>query len=154
MSITRANTYDWKRSVVMAAIPVALGIVYYVIDPSFGPFVLLMFLLSFVLLYYVTVWLRTRARMEITDDDVLRVRRWFAWQEVQPGTVRKVVHVFNGRSPDFKLKRASGPSMYVPTSILEAGHSTLFRWLQQQDGIDYDQGSTKTLDTLRQEALL
>ena len=73
------------------------------------------------------VWADRRAYLRTTAE-VLQVRNVFSTHSVAGADVRRVVHQYNGRSPDFQLVTAKG-RVWVPASRLERGHSTLFTWL-------------------------
>lgn len=82
---------------------------------------------AFWLLVAAFVWVDHRAHMRAVGD-VLEVRNVIGMHEVRGAEVRRVVHQFNGRSPDFQLVTEHG-RVWVPASKLEHGHSTLFTWL-------------------------
>ncbi|MGD7732401.1 hypothetical protein ACQCX5_05485 [Propionibacteriaceae bacterium G57] len=73
------------------------------------------------------VWADRRAFMQATAG-MLRVRNVWRVHELHGEQVRRVVHQYNGRSPDFQLVTDTG-KVWVPASRLERGHSTLFSWL-------------------------
>lgn len=78
--------------------------------------------------YAALVWSDHRAFMRATDD-LLEVRTLRSTHGVLGSQVRRVVHQYNGRSPDFQLVLEDGRKVWVPASRLEKGHSTLFTWL-------------------------
>ncbi len=154
MSITRLNDYDWQRRIVMALVPLILITIFAVFVRTSVVWTVLFFIAIFVALYAVILFLRTRAQLTVADDKRLLIRRYFRTVTVAPDTVVGVKHVFNGRSPDFVIKRRSGLGVYVPTSRIMSGHSTLFAWLNAIDGVSYDAGSEKILSRLEMEGLI
>lgn len=77
--------------------------------------------------YALLVWSDSRAALH-TEGDELIVRNVFGTHRVPGREVTRVVHQYNGRSPDFQLITPAG-KVWVPCSRLERGHSTLFTWL-------------------------
>lgn len=114
----------WK--LVLAAVP---GVVLLVIGLLMGGSNWSLGLVGVVfwLCVAAVVWADRRAFLRTTGD-VLQVRNVVGMHAVAGAEVQRVVHQFNGRSPDFQLVTAAG-RVWVPTSRLERGHSTLFTWL-------------------------
>lgn len=73
------------------------------------------------------VWTDHRAYLR-TEADLLITRNVIKQHSVRGADVTRVVHQYNGRSPDFQLVTSQG-RVWVPTSKLVRGHSTLFTWL-------------------------
>lgn len=116
----------WRWRLGIAAIPVVvltvLGILSGGSDWTVG-----LVMGAFWLAYAAVVWGDRRAFLQVVDDQ-LRVRNVVRMHEVMGVDVRRVVHQFNGKRPDFQLVTERG-RVWVPTSRLERGHSTLFTWL-------------------------
>lgn len=117
-------TGRWK--LVVAAVP---ALVLFVIGLLMGGdnWTIAVVGVAFWLLVAAFVWSDRRARLH-TEADTLVVRNVLATHTVRGAEVVRVVHQFNGRSPDFQLVTAGG-KVWVPSSKLERGHSTLFSWL-------------------------
>ncbi|MGL4830968.1 MAG: hypothetical protein ACRCWS_00085 [Propionibacteriaceae bacterium] len=154
MSITRLNDYDWQRPLIMALMPLILITIFAVFVRTHVVWTVLFFIAILVALYGVVLFLRTRAQLTVTDENQLLVRRYFRTVAVSPDVVVGVKHIFNGRSPDFVIKRRSGLGVYVPTSRIMSGHSTLFTWLHEIDGASYDAGAEKIMSRLEAEGLI
>jgi len=78
-------------------------------------------------LYALVVWGDQRAFMQAMGDE-LTVRNITRTHTVRGRDVTRVVHQYNGRRPDFQLVTHQG-KVWVPTSRLERGHTTLFTWI-------------------------
>lgn len=85
--------------------------------------------MAVAIVYFGMLWWDNRAHMQ-AKGRVLSVRNHFRTVEVDAEQVRGLKYQFNGRKPDFTLELASGRSVWVPTSRLERGHSTLFAWVR------------------------
>lgn len=148
-------SYDWRRPLAMFAIPVVIVLGYAAISGSGSFLVLGLMLLVLYALYAVVVWLRTRAFLEVGDDDRLTTRRWFGFRTIAGADVAGVREVVQGRSPDVRLMIRPRGSVVVPTSKLERGHSTVFRWVADQaPQATLDKGAVKLRDRLRDEGLM
>lgn len=155
MSIERGNSYDWQRPLLMALVPVVIVVLFVLISYRNPVGVMMILFVSIIVAFYsFMIWVRTKSRLRVEDNGHLNVRRRFAWVDVDPASVRAVKYVFNGRSPDFVLKRQGARNVYVPTSRLVNGHSTLFAWLSGIDDLHYDDASLKILDRLKDDGLL
>ena len=118
------RTSRWK--LIAAAVP---AVVLLVIGLIAGGDMWTMVLpgIAFWLLVAAFVWADHRAFLQ-TEGAVLRVRALVRFHEVPGADVQRVVHQYNGRSPDFQLVTSHG-RVWVPASKLDRGHSTLFTWL-------------------------
>ncbi|MGA4670011.1 hypothetical protein ACPCG0_09475 [Propionibacteriaceae bacterium Y1923] len=118
------STGRWK--LVVAALP---AVVLFVIGLLMGGsnWTMAVVGVGFWLFMALLVWMDRRALLH-TEADTLVVRNVLATRSVSGAGVQRVVHQFNGRSPDFQLVTTAG-KVWVPTSRLERGHSTLFSWL-------------------------
>ena len=114
----------WK--LVLAAVP---GVALFIIGVLMGGSNWSLGLVGVVfwLCVAAVVWADRRAYL-CTVADVLQVRNVLTMHSVAGADVQRVVHQYNGRSPDFQLVTATG-RVWVPASRLERGHSTLFTWL-------------------------
>lgn len=81
-------------------------------------------------LYGVPVWLRGRVGLRV-DGSRAEVHGLFRSVAFQGSDVATVKREFAGRSPDVRLGLRDGRKVYVVTSRLEKGHSTLFEWLRR-----------------------
>ena len=77
--------------------------------------------------YALVVWADQRAHLQVVDDELV-VRNVRRTHRVLGKDVRRVVHQFNGKRPDFQLVTDAG-KVWVPASKLRRGHAVLFTWL-------------------------
>lgn len=150
MSRSLENLYSPVMPLVNSGVPVVVLSAFLWWTRQRAWWVMAFALVLLWLMYAVVCFMRTRATMSIDDDNVLHARRWFATHPVEPGTVVKVRELVNGRSPDVILHLDDRRKVIVPTSKLDTGHSTLFRWLQQTcPGATYDKGAQRLIHKLQ-----
>lgn len=118
------STGRWK--LVLAAVPavvlVVIGLLMGGSNWSIG-----LVGVAFWLIIAAVVWADRRAYL-CTEGAELKVRNVVRVRTVRGADVARVIHQYNGRSPDFQLVTPTG-RVWVPASRLERGHSTLFTWL-------------------------
>lgn len=155
MSAPLRNNYDWQQPLLMSALPAVIMALWAVFTRTPEAWVITTSFVVLWLLYGITVWLRTRAWLELDDDDVLHVRRWFRTRTVAPGEVVRVKEIVNGRSPDVLLITRDKRRVRVPSSYLQGGHSVLFAWLlQYSPDVEMDKGCQRIVDKLTEQGKL
>lgn len=124
------NSYHGDVRLIISGL-IFLGVIVFVLVRSqagaIGSAVALVALWS---LYGVPVWLRSRVGLRV-DGSRAEVQGLFRKVAFEGSDVATVKQEFAGRSPDVRLGLRDGRKVYVVTSRLEKGHSTLFEWLRR-----------------------
>jgi hypothetical protein len=104
--------------------------------------------------YALLTWTDSRS-MLVTDGDVIRARWVFRTYEMRGRDVSRVVYLFNGKYPDFRLIAKDGTRFQVPTSRVRGGHPVFFAWLvvHAPDAI-WDKRSVLFLRSIDEKGLL
>lgn len=148
-------SYQWWRPVIVASI-VALGSSALILSSSSAGrgLVVAIILLGWVL-YCGSRVLLSRAMIEV-DGNILRVRRFRVWHELDGLSVVRVREAMTVRGANFRVCTADNPrGVVVPCTLLHAGHSTLFSWLlTYAPRAELDRGAQRTLKALRQRGLV
>lgn len=148
------NTYQWLPRVVGSGILLVVIAVMLLVSDQAGAVPAILFLALVWATYAVPAWWKGRFGLQ-ADGDVLRVRSAHGTIEVPAAEVRRIRYIHQGASPDFKLVTASGASVFVATSRLDRGHSTLFEWLRQfAPQVEYDKKSLEIRDRLASRGLI
>lgn len=120
------HLHGWRLRLGLAFIPVVvltvLGVLAGGSDWTIG-----LVGLAFWAGYAALVWGDQRAHLQVVDDELV-VRNVRRMHHVMGRDVRRVVHQFNGKRPDFQLVTDAG-KVWVPASKLRRGHAVLFTWL-------------------------
>lgn len=128
--VTLESIRHWeRRAVISAAVALAIVAVLAVQRPvGWGTVVAVVLL--FWAGYAGWAWVGSQSRLAFAGP-MLTIRRVWSTRSIEAASVRQVRYQMNGASPDFWLYTADGRRHLVPTSAVERGHSTLFRWLER-----------------------
>lgn len=128
--VTLASIRHWERRAVISGI-VALAIVTVLaVQRPVGWITVVAVVLLFWTGYAGWAWVGSQSGLTFAGPR-LTIRRAWSTRSVEAASVRRVRYQMNGASPDFWLLTADGRRQLVPTSGVERGHSTLFRWLDR-----------------------
>ncbi|HSN42908.1 MAG TPA: hypothetical protein VLR88_02490 [Propionibacteriaceae bacterium] len=148
------NLFDFGRhATIVGAIVVVLSITT-ALSRSWGALMFLISIVSLLGVYLLAQWLKTRATLQATADE-LRVRKVRTTHVLRGPDIAKVKYLFNGRSPDVMLVTTAGKKIAVPTSLLDKGHSVLFDWLTREaPQAELDKRCEMLRDSLVNEGLI
>ncbi len=148
------NTYQWLPRVLLAGVVFLGAAVMLLLSSQVGKVSAALLLVAVWLAYSVPTGWKGQFGLS-AEGDVLRVRSARGVTEVRGDEVRQVRYVHQGASPDFRLVLPSGTAVYVATSRLERGHSTLFEWLRLfAPNAVYDEKSLGIRDRLVSRGLI
>ncbi len=148
------NIYQWVPRLISAGVLFGGTAALLLASDQVGKVAAAAFMVVLWAAYAVPTWWKGRFGLQ-ADGDLLRVTSARGTREVRAADVAALRYVHQGASPDFRLVTRSGDAVYVATSRLDRGHSTLFEWLRQfAPGVSYDKRSLDIRDRLVSRGLI
>ena len=148
------NTYQWLPRVLGSGVIFGGVATLVLLSDQNGKVPAALLLLALWAAYGIPTWWKGGSGLRAVGD-VLTVSSVRGTTEVRAGDVTRVVYVHQGASPDFRLMTRDGRGVFIATSRLERGHSTLFEWLRQfAPQADYDKRSLDIRDRLISRGLM
>lgn len=148
-------SYNWRTPVGVATIGLIICVIVLARSRATGWLGAIAALVLFWAVFMAVVWTRTRALIEV-DGDRLRVRRFWNIHVLDGSRIASVREYLTARGPSYKVRLTDDDkTYYVPSALLQQGHSTFFTWLlSHSPDAELDKGSRKTIDQLRTRGLI
>lgn len=148
-------SYNWRTPVGFATIGLIICIVVLARSRTTGWVGAVVGVVVLWAAFMALVWARTRALIEV-DGDQLRVRRFWNTYQLDGNQVASVREYLTAGGPSYKVRlTGDDKTYYVPSALLQKGHSTFFTWLlSHSPDAELDAGSRKTIERLRTRGLI